>query len=86
MGISQMLGNLKNPPEPFEEVIRTHFKLKSATIRAQLDKWLTLDDRLPTAGAAHGQHKEKPQSSGTQTPFEKDVAELKALLLALEQE
>jgi hypothetical protein len=47
-----MLGNLKNPPEPFADIIRTHFRLKSAEISAQLDKWLGMDDGKHTSG--HG--------------------------------
>ena len=39
-----MLGNLKAPPEPWADVIRTHFRLKAKSITAQLDKWLAEDD------------------------------------------
>ncbi|KAG2137095.1 hypothetical protein DEU56DRAFT_912867 [Suillus clintonianus] len=47
---NQMLGNLKNPPEPFGDVIRTHYRLKSQAIITQLDEWLVLDDGKATAG------------------------------------
>ena len=40
-----MLGNLREPPEPFEDVIRTHFRLKAKEISKQLDKWLEMDDK-----------------------------------------
>ena len=43
-----MLQNLKNPPEPFQEVIRTHFRLKANSIIKQLDNWVSLDDNKPT--------------------------------------
>lgn len=35
-----MLGQLRNPPAGFEEVVRTHFYLKSAFIKTQCDQWL----------------------------------------------
>jgi len=41
---SAMMGNLKNPPEPFADVIRTHFRLKARSLQKQLDKWLSTDD------------------------------------------
>ncbi|KAG8794758.1 hypothetical protein FRC17_008233, partial [Serendipita sp. 399] len=49
-----MLGNLKNPPEPFQDVIQTHFRLKAKAITEQLDKWLAMDDGIPTNGANNG--------------------------------
>lgn len=39
-----MLGNLRNPPEPWEDVIRTHFRLKARSITKQLNNWLEIDD------------------------------------------
>ncbi|KAJ3999011.1 hypothetical protein F5050DRAFT_1893090 [Lentinula boryana] len=39
-----MLDALQNPPEPFEEVIRTHFRLKAHSIQEQMDDWLNEDD------------------------------------------
>jgi len=48
-----MLGNLKNPPEPFADVIRTHFRLKAKSVTAQLDDWLAKDDGKNTLGE-HG--------------------------------
>jgi len=38
-----MLGNLKNPPSPFEDIIKTHFRFKKFEIAEQLDKWVTLE-------------------------------------------
>lgn len=38
--IDAMGNNLRNPPYPFEDVIKTHFRLKANAIRAQLDKWV----------------------------------------------
>lgn len=42
-----MLEYLKNPPEGFEEIIKTHFKLKARSLKKQLDKWLEEDDGKP---------------------------------------
>ncbi|EJT97519.1 hypothetical protein DACRYDRAFT_84483 [Dacryopinax primogenitus] len=47
-----MMGNLKNPPEPFGDVIRTHFRLKARSLRTQLNKWLAMDDGVPVSEAA----------------------------------
>jgi hypothetical protein len=77
-----MLGNLKNPPEPFGDVIRTHFRLKAKSISAQLDQWLAEDDGKPTTpdGGGYGRH-ENHQSTND---FQRDVGELKTLLSQLE--
>lgn len=83
----QMLGNLKNPPEPFADVIRTHFRLKARSILKQLDEWVQLDDSkgLAADGAYAGQGggKNVPSSSGT-NGFADDVEELKGLLRKLQ--
>ena len=78
-----MLGNLKNPPEPFEDVIRTHFRLKAKSIGAQLDDWLSKDDgkEMPNE-RTYGTSKEG--SSGNAMPA--DVAELKKLMKDLQDE
>ncbi|KAH9482978.1 Baculoviral IAP repeat-containing protein 6 [Psilocybe cubensis] len=81
-----MLGNLKNPPEPFAEVIQTHFRLKANSIIAQLDEWLSKDDGKSTApdGAAYsGVTINKADSSGSSNGFAKDIEELKGLLKSL---
>ncbi|KAJ7781258.1 hypothetical protein B0H16DRAFT_1497657 [Mycena metata] len=49
-----MLGNLQNPPEPFADIIRTHFRLKAKSISAQLDQWLAQDDGKSTLGDGAG--------------------------------
>ena len=86
-----MLGMLRNPPEPFEDVIRTHFKLKARSIIRQLDEWLALDDGKQTYGdgaghgvphlgpAAHANNTQSSSSSG----FQKNVGELKKELRKL---
>jgi len=76
-----MLGMLKNPPEPFEDVIRTHFRLKARSIIAQLDKWLVEDDGKPTTPDGANLPK---TPSGSSNGFQSDVNELKALLLQLQ--
>lgn len=80
-----MIGNLKNPPEPFGDVIRTHFRLKAKAVIKQMDKWLVMDDRRAIAGQGPGIHKETPAASSSETPFQKDVGELKRLLVKLER-
>lgn len=78
-----MLNNLKNPPEPFEDVIRTHFRLKARSIVKQLDEWLEQDDGRwlnPDGGAPpSGGSKASSSSNG----FKEDVEELKSLLRKL---
>ncbi|KAK2466191.1 hypothetical protein APHAL10511_001833 [Amanita phalloides] len=74
-----MLGNLRNPPEPFVDVIRTHFRLKAKSIIAQLNDWLSTDDGKPTAndgGLVSGRN-------GDGGSFQKEVEELKRLLTDL---
>ncbi|KAI0775857.1 ubiquitin conjugating enzyme family protein [Trametes elegans] len=77
-----MLGNLKNPPEPWGDVIRTHFRLKARSISAQLDKWLAEDDGAPMV--ADGAYNQKTPASGSSNGFAEDVAELKALLAKMQ--
>lgn len=76
----QMLGNLKNPPEPFGDVIRTHYCLKSQAIITQLDKWLILDDGKATIGDSFSTRQD---SSGSSNGFKKDVEEMQQLLKQL---
>jgi hypothetical protein len=79
-----MLGNLKNPPEPYGDIIRTHFRLKARSISAQLDRWLSQDDGLQTAndGASSscGRMGVGSSANGLQT----DIEELKRLLKQLQ--
>ncbi|TFY83061.1 hypothetical protein EWM64_g951 [Hericium alpestre] len=76
-----MLGNLKNPPEPFGDIIRTHFRLKARCINEQLDKWLAQDDGrgLAADGATIG----RGATGGSTNGFAADVQEMKRLLLDL---
>ncbi|OCF77874.1 ubiquitin-conjugating enzyme family protein [Kwoniella mangroviensis CBS 8886] len=48
--VDAMGNNIKNPPHPFENEIRTHFRLKSKSIRQQIKKWKELDDGKGTSG------------------------------------
>ncbi|KZT06502.1 ubiquitin conjugating enzyme family protein [Laetiporus sulphureus 93-53] len=77
-----MLGNLKNPPEPFEDVIRTHFRLKARSIMAQLDDWLAQDDGKLTDDGGYSAH--KTTATGSSNGFQADVQELKSLLTQLQ--
>ncbi len=78
----QMLGNLKAPPDPWADVIRTHFRLKAKSVIAQLDQWLTDDDGHGTIGDGAFNHKSNASSSSN--GFAEDVAELKSLLSKLQ--
>ena len=80
--VLQMLGNLKAPPDPFADVIRTHFKLKARSITEQLDEWLRADDGKPTLGDGGMSGSRSEGGSG----FNKDVEEMKKLLKELEKE
>jgi hypothetical protein len=75
-----MLGNLQTPPEPFEDVIKTHFKLKATEINEQMDHWLKLDDKAkPTSNDMVG-------GSGraeTAINLKADIASLKNLIKGL---
>ncbi|RPD67361.1 ubiquitin conjugating enzyme family protein [Lentinus tigrinus ALCF2SS1-7] len=77
-----MLGNLKAPPEPWADVIRTHFRLKAKSITSQLDKWLAEDDGAPTV--SDGAYNGKIPGGGSSNGLAEDVAELKGLLAKLQ--
>ena len=76
-----MLGNLKNPPEPFGDIIRTHFRLKARSITTQLDNWLSKDDGKSTQ--ADGAYN-NVTGGGSGNGFQKDVDEMKGILTQLE--
>ncbi|KAF8974752.1 hypothetical protein BDZ97DRAFT_1647255 [Flammula alnicola] len=80
-----MLGNLKNPPEPFGDIIETHFRLKARSISIQLDEWLRKDDGKPTSPDG-GVYSGNPKSdaSGNSNGFAKDIEEMKKELKKLE--
>ncbi|KAH9927315.1 uncharacterized protein B0H18DRAFT_1004044 [Fomitopsis serialis] len=80
-----MLGNLKNPPEPFEDVVRTHFRLKAKSITAQLDQWLAIDDGKSITDGGYGGSKNSV-ATGSSNGFQADVEELKRLLVQLQSE
>jgi len=79
-----MLGNLKAPPEPFADIIRTHFRLKGRSISSQLDEWLRKDDGKPTTADGGGYSNIKSDGPGNTNGFAKDVEELKKFLKKLE--
>ncbi|KIY71465.1 ubiquitin conjugating enzyme family protein [Cylindrobasidium torrendii FP15055 ss-10] len=76
-----MLDALKNPPEPFGDIVRTHFRLKSRSIKQQLDKWLEEDDGK-TVSADGGGYGGTERISGV-TSFKADIDEMKKLMDAL---
>ncbi|KAF9247104.1 hypothetical protein BU15DRAFT_38518 [Melanogaster broomeanus] len=78
-----MLGNLKAPPEPFGDVIRTHYRLKAQAISSQLDKWLTLDDGKPVSSDAFNASG-KGDAGSSSSAFKKDVEEMQSLLKHLQ--
>ncbi|KAH9045491.1 hypothetical protein EDB85DRAFT_1906919 [Lactarius pseudohatsudake] len=79
-----MLGNLKNPPEPFGDIIRTHFRLKVRPISAQLDHWLSQDDGSQTVndGASSG----RSGQGGSGNGFLADIDELKRVMERLQED
>jgi len=83
-----MLGNLRNPPEPFGDIIRTHFRLKAKSISAQLDDWLRKDDGRQTVGDGQSLEGTSRTTSGgsSNNGFAKDIEELKAELQKLQLE
>lgn len=80
-----MLGNLKAPPEPFGDVVRTHYRLKAQAISSQLDKWLALDDGKPISGDAFNVSG-RSDSSSSSGAFKKDVEEMQSLLKQLQDD
>ena len=82
-----MLGNLKNPPEPFADIIHTHFRLKARSISSQLDDWLSKDDGKVTFadGGVYSGVNQKIDNSGNSNGFLKDIVEMKAILKKLQE-
>lgn len=78
-----MLGNLKAPPEPFGDIIRTHYRLKAQAVSSQLDKWLALDDGKAISGDAFNVSGRSDASSSS-TTFKKDAEEMQGLLKQLQ--
>ncbi|CUA76927.1 hypothetical protein RSOLAG22IIIB_02407 [Rhizoctonia solani] len=78
-----MLGNLKAPPEPFADVITTHFRLKARSLFKQLDEWLELDDGRALDGQ-NGGGQANSTGTGAGQALRRDVQELKSLLLKLD--
>jgi hypothetical protein len=80
-----MLGNLRSPPEPWEDVIRTHFRLKARSITKQLNLWLQTDDGRQTAedGAGVESRSSAAGSGGSSNGMKKDVDALVELMNSL---
>ena len=85
--MSKMLGNLKNPPEPFADIVYTHFRLKARSISSQLDDWLSKDDGKVTSfdGGVYLGVNPKMDNSGSSNGFSKDIVEMKAILKKLQE-
>lgn len=79
-----MLGNLKTPPEPFSDIIRTHFRLKAKVISEQLDRWLAQDDGRSTAGDGGVAYNGAAKAGTSASELRKDVDDLKRLLKRLQ--
>ncbi|KAG6378918.1 hypothetical protein JVT61DRAFT_13203 [Boletus reticuloceps] len=80
-----MLGNLKALPEPFSDVIRTHYRLKARAISSQLDKWLAMDDGKPISGDAFNiSGRLGGESGSSSSAFKKDIEEMQSLLKQLQ--
>ena len=80
-----MLGNLRNPPEPWGDVIRTHFRLKARSITKQLNQWLQDDDGRQTAddGAGIEGRSSAAGGGGSSNGMKKDVDALVELMNSL---
>lgn len=83
-----MLGNLKAPPEPFGDIIRTHFRLKAASLEKQLDDWVATDDGKLLNGSNAGEYHvgatpAAPPAASSSAGIKKDAQELKDLLRVL---
>ncbi|KAJ4481506.1 ubiquitin conjugating enzyme family protein [Lentinula edodes] len=76
-----MLDALQNPPEPFEDVIRTHFRLKARSLKKQLDSWLKEDDhRALASDGAEYSGTGRNSSTSSSNDFKADINSLKSLL------
>nr|XP_019009265.1 uncharacterized protein I206_05913 [Kwoniella pini CBS 10737]OCF48046.1 hypothetical protein I206_05913 [Kwoniella pini CBS 10737] len=51
--VDAMANNIKRPPHPFESEIKTHFRLKSRSIKQQIGNWRKLDDGKPISGDSY---------------------------------
>jgi hypothetical protein len=80
-----MLRTLRDPPEPFGDIVRTHFRLKAKSISAQLDEWLAKDDGKPLAGDGSMSAQEHNRAGGGRSNMEADVKEMKKLLDKLQK-
>lgn len=80
-----MLGNLRNPPEPWEDVIRTHFRLKARSITKQLNGWLQTDDgrQIADDGAGIEGRSSAVGGGGNSNGMKKDVDALVELMNSL---
>jgi len=81
-----MLGNLTNPPDPFGDIIRTHFRLKARSIIAQLDQWLREDDGKFTAGDGGCIGSKTSDAGSSSNGLLKDVNEMKKYLKRLQED
>ena len=79
-----MLGNLKNPPEPFGDIVRTHFRLKAQSISAQVDQWLAQDDGQPTVNDGASTGCMRGGIGGSANGLQTDIEELKRFLKQLQ--
>ncbi|KAL0949942.1 hypothetical protein HGRIS_009968 [Hohenbuehelia grisea] len=80
-----MLGNLKCPPEPFEDIVRTHYRLKAQSIMKQLDEWLAKDDGRQTNGEGGYANGGRAEPGGSGNSMAKDIDELKQMLKDLQK-
>ena len=80
-----MLDALKNPPEPFGEVIRTHFRLKARAVENQLDTWLKEDDgrHLASDGGEYANVGGRNNTGSSSNGLQADIDAMKKLLKEL---
>jgi hypothetical protein len=81
--VRKMLRMLRDPPEPFGDIVRTHFRLKAKSLLAQLDEWLAKDDGKDLAGEGTDLHDRR--SGSARSSLKSDIDEMKKLLTKLQK-
>ncbi|WWC92891.1 uncharacterized protein L201_007853 [Kwoniella dendrophila CBS 6074] len=78
--VDAMANNINSPPYPFENEIKTHFRLKARSIKQQIENWKALDD-----GKACASENFSLTSAGAGVSFDAAAKEMKRLLDDLER-
>ncbi|KAK8849763.1 hypothetical protein IAR55_005099 [Kwoniella newhampshirensis] len=82
-----MANNIKCPPFPFENEIRTHFRLKAEDVRKQITRWKALDDGQAIKTDDHSPHSGTQMSKPSKgTPFDQAAEAVRQMLNKLERQ